>query len=498
MDRALRDLARSIGGTVATDAPELARVSRDGSHLRGTPAAVVGPRDAQDVVRIVGWARRHRVPLVARGGGTSLDGESVPGPGAVVVDLSGWTRVREVRADDGWARVEPGVPNLALQQALAPHGAFFPPNPGSWATSTIGGNVATNASGPRSFRYGPTRLWVREIELVLGDGARTRWGSRVRKRSVGPDLVSLFVGSEGTLGIATEITVRIAPRPPVRRGLVVPLPEGVPPGRVAVALGTARGTALSAIEYLDAGCAAELAGPGGLGRVGPGPLVLLEVEAEGEDEADRREAEVVRTLGRAGVPTRPERFRDADELWSVRGQASVALDRRFGERIREDVAVPPDRIDALVGAIGRIAGRHAVPVYLFGHLGEGSLHPNFVVPPASPAAARIRRELVAAALALGGTISAEHGIGALKAPHLERELGRPGVDVLRALKRACDPDGILNPGKLYPPRAARRSSRSPSGAAGSRSRRAGPTGGSGRGGVAHAPRPDPRRRAARP
>ncbi len=483
---------------MATDAVRLERVSHDGSHLRGQPAALVAPRDADDVVRVVRWARRHRVPLVARGGGTSLDGESVPGPGALVVDLSGWTRIHDVRADDGWARVAPGVPNLALQQALALRGAFFPPNPGSWATSTIGGNVATNASGPRSFRYGPTRLWVREIELVLGDGTRTRWGSRVRKRSVGPDLVSLFVGSEGTLGIATEITVRIAPRPAVRRGLVVPLPARGPPGRLAVALGSARGTGLSAIEYLDAGCAAELAGPGGLGPVGPGPLVLLEVEAESEREADRRESEVVRTLRRTGVRASPVRFGDADELWSVRGQASVALDRRFGERIREDVAVPPDRIDALVAAIDRVARRHAVPVYLFGHLGEGSLHPNFVVPPASPTASRIRGELVAATLALGGTISAEHGIGAIKAAHLEREIGRPAVEVLRALKRACDPDGILNPGKLYPPRAARRSSRSPSGAAGSRSRRGGPTGGTDRGAAERTPRPGPRRRAARP
>jgi FAD/FMN-containing dehydrogenase len=496
VDPVLRSLERAVAGAVTADPESLARVGRDGSHLIGHPFAVVAPRDPADVVSLVAWARAHRVPLVARGGGSSLDGESVPIRGGVVVEFAAWSRVLEVRAEEGSARVEPGVVNLDLQAALRPHGTFFPPNPGSWGTSTIGGNVGTNASGPRSFRYGATRAWVREVELVLGTGARARWGSRARKRSVGPDLLAMFVGSEGTLGIATEVSVRTAPLPPVRRGLVVPLPDRVALGRIAIALAGAPGSGLSAIEYLDRACADELAGSSELGLAGGHALLLLEVEAEDERDAERRSRRVGDLLRAAGVDGPPEPYDDANALWSVRGQASVALDRRVGERIREDVAVPLAAIDDLARAIERIAAAERVPVYLFAHLGDGNLHPNFVVPPAGRTAARVRARLLDAALRRGGTISAEHGIGAIKSSHLERELGRPGVEVLRALKRVCDPAGILNPGKLYPSRAAPRPSRSPSGSGARAARPGGPSDGRDRPRRGGPRRSSPRRRAA--
>ncbi len=497
MDAPLRDLAGSIRGAVATDPEARARAGRDRSHLVGAPIAVVHPRDAEDVATLVAWARRHRIPVVARGGGTSLDGESVPIRGGVVIDLSAWRAVREIRPDEGWARVEPGVVNLDLQAALAKHGAFFPPNPGSWSTSTIGGNVATNASGPRSYRYGSTRAWVREVELVLGDGSRTRWGSRARKRSVGPDLVSIFAGSEGTLGIATEITVRTAPTPAVRRGLVVELPDRAELGRLAIALATAAGTGLSAIEYLDRATTAELAGAEGA-RLGEGrSVLLLEVEADRSREADERVARIARLVSLAGASSAPHAYADADGLWTARGQANSALDRRFPDRMREDIAVPLGAIDALVREIERIAERAHVPLFLFGHLGDGSLHPNLVVAPGGAKAARIRAELLRAALRLGGTISGEHGIGATKPPFLEQEIGGPGLAVLRALKRECDPDGILNPGKLFPAPAARRSSPSPSAAGARGARPAAPNAGPDRRGPGRPRRPHPRRRAAR-
>ena len=166
----------------------------------------------------------------------------------MVVDLGGWDSVHEVSEEGRWARVGPGVVNARLQDAVRPHGLFYPPNPGSWQSATIGGNLGTNASGPRSFRYGPTRRWVCEAEVVLGTGERVRLGSRVAKRSVGPDLLQMFIGSEGTLGIATEITVRLAPLPTVRRGLIVPLPSRVRLGRLAVRLTQAAETGLSAVE----------------------------------------------------------------------------------------------------------------------------------------------------------------------------------------------------------------------------------------------------------
>jgi FAD/FMN-containing dehydrogenase len=452
----------------------LARVARDGSHLVGRPLARVVPRDVRDVEALVRWARRNRVPLVPRGAGTSLDGESVPPDGAIVVDMSGWTRIGEIRPDERWARVQPGVVNRDLQAALERRGWFFPPNPGSWETSTIGGHVGTNASGPRSFRYGPTRAWVRGLEVVLGTGARVRLGSRAPKRSIGPDLLGLFVGSEGTLGIVTEVTVGIARLPSVRRGLLVPLPARAALGRLASALAAIRDSGLSSIEYLDAECARAIAEDRRTDWPVGAALLLLEIEAEDDAHADRRVARLRRTLAGSGVRGAIRTYDDANRLWSQRGESGRVLDERWGERIREDVAVPLPEVDGLLAAIARMATRERVRIPLFGHLGEGSLHPNFVVDPSSPKAERLRVALYAEALRRNGTISGEHGIGVLKAPYVARELGTPAVELLDAVKAACDPDGILNPGKLYParPRGAPRSVRSPSGAAGARARRA--------------------------
>ena len=499
VDSLVASLRRAVRGAVRTDAAELARVDRDGSHVRGRAIASFAPADPDDVAAAVRWARRRAVPLVARGAGSSLDGESVPIAGGVVVDLSGWNRVREIRADERLASVGPGVVNRDLQEALRPAGLFFPPNPGSWTVATIGGNVGTNASGPRSFRYGPTRAWVRAVDLVLGTGERARWGTRTAKRSLGPDLLSAFVGSEGTLGIATEVTVRLAPLPRVRLGLVVPLPDRAPLAPVARELARSPGTGLAAIEYLDARCAAELSGPSGFERAGDGPLLLLEIEADGADESTRRAERVRAVLSRVGVSRAPVVFDDADALWTLRGRASTALDATLGERIREDIAVPLGEIDRMRTEVERIAARESAPLYLFAHLGEGSLHPNFAVDPASARGERVRGAVLRAALALGGTISSEHGVGTLKIPFVEQEIGRAGLAVLRSVKRACDPDGILNPGKLYPPaprRRARALSPSPSGSGAARARRASPNA-EVRAGRAPG-RASPRRRGARP
>jgi D-lactate dehydrogenase (quinone) len=471
----LEFLSRSVRGTVRTDPSDLLRFGRDASHLSGPPVAVVSPLDAEDVVELVRWARVQKVPLVPRGAGTSLGGESVPILGGVVVDLSGWDSVLEVRPDERWARVGPGVVNQDLQAALEPYGLFFPPNPGSWTESTVGGHLGTNASGPRSYRYGATRAWVRALDAVLGTSEKVHLGSLVSKRSVGPDLLSLFVGSEGTLGIATEVWVRLAPIPANRKGIVVPLPDECALGAVVRSLSVAAGTGLSAVEYLDRACAAELAGSYGFDRGQEGAVLLLEVESDGADETELRIDRVRAALVRADVRSELSVYEDADALWTVRGRASVALDERWGPRVREDVAVPLDQIDPMVRELERIGEREHAALFLFGHFGEGSLHPNYGVDPASPAADRIRVAVLTAALDHGGTISSEHGVGALKSPLLERELGPGAVRLLRAVKEACDPDGILNPGKLYPSApgpGGERPSPSPSGSAGGAARNA--------------------------
>ena len=497
---ATRSLRAAIRGRLTTDVAGIAPFRHDASHLTGRPLAVVAPADPDDVVELVRWARRTHTPLVPRGGGTSLGGESVPPDGGVVVDLSGWSHVLEVDPDGLWARVEPGLVNRDLQRALLPHGLFFPPNPGSWTLSTIGGNVGTNASGMRSFRYGPTRAWVREVEAVLGTGSRVRLGSRVAKRSVGPDLLQLFVGSEGTLGIATEVTVRLAPVPAVRHGVIVPVPRTASLGPLVARLSRIPDSGLSAVEYLDRGSAAVLAERRTARWPRDSPLLLLEVEAGGPEEAERRLARLRGALGEMGSADGFTAFEDADELWTLRGASGDVLLERYGQYVREDVAVPLARVDALVAELERIAREERVPFFLFGHLGEGSLHPNYAVDPSTSAAERIRAAVLHASRSLGGTISAEHGVGRLKRSFLTEELGASAVELLWAVKRACDPDGILNPGKLYPPpsRPARRPSRSLWEREGGRARTGSPSAGRPPSPLRSSPGGGRRRRAAPP
>ena len=446
---ALGELKRLLSGEIVEAAESLGRFEGDASHLRERPAAIVRPADPSDVVSLVRWARRVHCPLVARGGGSSLEGESVPSPGAIVVDFSGWNALTELDEQSRIARVGPGIVNLDLQRSVAPAGLFFPPNPGSWGVSTLGGNVATNASGPRSFRYGSVRQWVLAAEVVLGTGAKLTVGNLSSKRSTGPDLLQLLIGSEGTLGLFTELTLRLALIPPRRIGLILSLSGEPSVGSIAQRLASVPDLCLSAIEYLDLGSASALAAEEGARLPRDRPLVLLEIESRNEDDETRqleRLSSVIRSLG---LREDPLVYPDADRLWSLRGRSGVALDRRWGARVREDVGVPLALVDRLLASIRDLAHRHQVAVHIYGHLGEGNLHPNFIVDPTSEVAGRIRAELLAESRRLGGTISAEHGIGTLKSSYLSLEVGDEGLALLRSVKGACDPDGILNPGKLY-------------------------------------------------
>ncbi|HEV8050213.1 MAG TPA: FAD-binding oxidoreductase, partial [Thermoplasmata archaeon] len=293
----LGSLRAAVSGVVLSDASALASAGRDASFVVGRPDAVVRPADPDDVVALVRWARTHRVALTARGGGTSLDGECVPVRGGVVVDFAGWNSIGEVDPVTRTVRVGPGVINHDLAEALRPSGWFFPPNPGSWRSSTIGGNLATNASGPRSFRYGPTRRWVHAAEVVLGTGERVVLGPSTAKRAVGPELLDLVVGSEGTLALATSVVLRLAPSPARRCAVVATVPVGAPLGPVAVALTSRPTLRLAAIEYVDERVGGLLRARPGAKLPGEGPLILLEVESDGSEseEAALTELETVLT-----------------------------------------------------------------------------------------------------------------------------------------------------------------------------------------------------------
>lgn len=444
------ELRGAVRGRLSTEEAALAAVARDASPGSGRAGGRLRPLSTEDVVAAVRWARADRVPVLARGSGTSLEGGAVPPEGALVVDLSAWDDVLAIDPEERTCRVRPGLINFDLQRRLAEHGLFFPPNPGSWRTSSVGGNVATNASGPRSLRYGSTRRWVRGFEAVLGTGEVLRAERHARKSSVGPDLVGMFVGSEGTLGVFTELTLDLAPRPEVVHALAAPIPVGLSLQQVAVGLdrAIARGLPLSAVEFLDRTVAEELAGVS-RGRLPAGSsLLLLELESRTVHAVSDLE-ELAGVLASLGLGEAAE-FPNSQELWTLRGEAGTVLDRTLGPRVREDVAVPLARLDELFALIERVARAAGVRVLVYGHLGEGNLHPNFLLDPGGAAAAHLVEALLDGTRSLGGTISAEHGIGSLKAPYLLGELGATGVAQVRALRRAFDPDGILNPGKLLP------------------------------------------------
>jgi len=372
----------------------------------------------------------------------------VPPSGSVVVDFSAWNSIVELDESDRLVRVGPGVVNRDLHRSLESKGLFFPPNPGSWTMSTLGGNASTNASGPRSFRYGSTRSWVRGLEVVLGTGELLRVGHRTRKSSTGPDLLGFFVGSEGTLGLFTEVCLALAPAPARRIGLVLGVPDDLSFRSMLPRLLAPPAPAFSAIEYLDRSTAAALSRFAGGRLPGESALLLLELESTREDE-DRDLERAAQRLTEAGFVSDPVVFPDADQLWTLRGQSGDAIEQE-GVRIHEDVAVPWSRLDELIAGTKEIAARHEVPTRLFGHLGDGNLHPGFVLDPLSDRARTVRRELLLLTKRLGGTISAEHGVGSVKSSFLALEHGEVGVSLLEAFKRRCDPDGILNPGKLYP------------------------------------------------
>lgn len=443
------ELQRRFGDRVVDSPRWEEEYSSDASDVPGRAVAVVRPRDEAELVTLVRWARSTRVGLVARGGGTSLDGESVPVHGSVVVDLAPWSQILSIDPVERLARVQPGVINRSLQNAASAHGLFFPPSPGSSGQSTIGGNAATNASGPRSFRYGPTRAWVRSARAVLGSGELVVLGDPTAKRSIGPDLLQMMIGSEGTLGIFTELTVKLAPVPARRTAVVVPL-DRVSPGRAARSLAPDAPPGLCAVEFLDSLSAEALVRSTGARLPTGSGLLLLEIESASPEEEALRLVALQRRWEAMGCTVDPEVYPDAERLWAIRGASGSALGRALGARVGEDITVPLAQIDEYIAAGERIARGAGGRWSVFGHLGEGNLHPSVGIDPTTDAGAAVRAALLQQALILGGGISGEHGIGRVKREELRGVVGAEGLRLLRAVKQAFDPDGILNPGKILP------------------------------------------------
>jgi glycolate oxidase len=411
---------------------------------------VIRARSVADVQRAMAAASRERTPIVVRGAGTGLAGGALAGPDRVVLDVSGLDRILAVDAPNGLARVEPGVTAAELDRAAAPHGLFYPPDPASVEISTIGGNIATNAGGLRATKYGVTRDSVLGLDVVLADGRLLRLGHDTVKGVVGLDLVSLFVGSEGTLGVIVGATVRLLPRPTRTATAAAYFASVADAARAAGALLDA-GLRPVTLELVDGPTLAAIDDLRATWLHGRGAAFLLvQTDGAGADEEIAAAAAVLhRTALSVETTTDPEVARS---LAAARRDALPAIEAR-GRVLIEDIVVPRSRLAEAVEGVHALAAANDVEVYVFAHAADGNLHPILVVGPDAgptdlpPALRRTADGIFGLALALGGTISGEHGVGLLKRDWLERELGPDVVALQRQIKHLLDPYGILNPGK---------------------------------------------------
>ncbi len=428
--------------------------AEDDSRLSAMPDAVALPRDRAQVAAIVRACRAHRVPVVARGAGTATTGAAVPFAGGVVVSFARMDRIVEIRPGDRCAVVEPGVLNGDLQQALQPHGLFWPPDPSSADRCTIGGNLACNAGGPRAVKYGATRDNVLGLVAVTGEGGIIRCGGPWTKDATGYDLTHLLVGSEGTLALVVEATLKLAPRPKAQAGLRAFYRDAAA-AAAAVARLMAQPQVPAMLEFMDASAIALLRRNG---SDVPDAGAMLLVEADGDDDtllpalqalADAAEGDGLVALDVAADGSA------RDRLWAARRALSPALRTIAPGKINEDVVVPVSRIPDLVAGVEALSVEASLPIVVFGHAGNGNLHVNIMYRPddaseTARAQAALPR-LFALVLSLGGTLSGEHGIGVAKRDWMERAFDAPTLAAMRAIKAALDPDGILNPGKVLPP-----------------------------------------------
>ncbi|MCA1613334.1 MAG: FAD-binding protein [Acidobacteria bacterium] len=451
----LARLREIVGGEgVLMDADKVEPYAQDAVKEKFPPEAVVLPRTAEEVSLILRLANEHRFPVTARGGGVGYTGGAVPVDGGIVVGTDRMNRIREINADDLYAVTEPGVTTYALQTAVEAHGLFYPPDPASYKDSFIGGNIAENAGGIRSAKYGVTKHYVLGLEVVLPTGEIARVGGRTTKNVVGFDLTGLVCGSEGMLGIITEATLKLLPLPEATRTVRATFRTMEEACACVPRFNRARITPV-AVEVLDRNAIRAVESEFAFGfTAAAGALLLVSVDGHAEDvERDSRVVErVVREGG--GFDVVRSKTRDEEErLWDVRRALSPAI-KKFGTmKFNEDVVVPRSRVPELVGRVTEIGKKHDTFVVNFGHAGDGNIHVNFMCDRDDPGAMRRARAAVrdtfAAAVNLGGTISGEHGIGYVKAPYLSMALGEPTIEMMRKIKRALDPNGILNPGKMF-------------------------------------------------
>jgi glycolate oxidase len=417
------------------------------------PDAVVFAGNTQSVATVLRFAQRHKIPVTARGAGHGYVGGCVPVHGGIALSLARMDRIKEISAADFVAVVEPGVNTQKLADEVEKRGLFYPPDPASRKDNAIGGNISTNAGGPRCLKYGVTRDYVLGLQVVLADGSVARLGGRTHKNKTGFDLHRLFVGSEGLLGIITEATLKLLPLPPFRACLAIGFDTMSAAVRSLQAILRA-GFLPAALEIADSFTLAAAYQRTRSERL-RGCRAHLIVELDGQPRSVRGE---VRDLRKLLLPQRP-RFVEiglgaakCELVWQIRREFSYALRDTGLTKLNEDIVVPRGRLEDLFAFAARLQKKHGLAVACFGHAGDGNIHTNVMVDFAQPGARRRSRaaldELFAQVIKWGGAITGEHGIGLAKKPWWSKALSKEARHLHRLIKHALDPNGILNPGKF--------------------------------------------------
>jgi glycolate oxidase len=452
----VRELEEAAGPEFVTVEPgDLEAFASDESGAEPVPPdVVVRPADAEAVGRVVAVAHRLRVPVVPVGGLTGLAAGALPRYGGISLSLERLDRILPIDRDNLRVSVGAGARTADVQRAALAADLFYPPDPGAFERSTIGGNVATNAGGPRCFKYGVTAEYVLALEAVSAQGRVFRTGAATRKNATGLRLAQLLVGSEGTLAVVTEVTLRLLAVPRARAAATASF-DSVEAAGKAVAAIVRSGVVPSALELLDGPCLALVREQlDGMPLADGAALLLVEVDGPDARQVGAEMERVSALLAGAREREVAEGEEDVARLWAARRGLSSALTRATRDFLFQDVCVPVAAIPEALRRIGDIAQRHALRIPVFAHAGDGNLHPSILYDTAkgdqAERAHAAERDILRAALDLGGTISAEHGIGLLKLPFVREDLDPVALDQMRAIKRALDPRGILNPGKLLP------------------------------------------------
>ncbi len=450
------ELRRRLGDIIRTDDECLSAHAADKWHASARPQAVALPRSTEEVAALLRFAHEHRIPVTARGAGVGYVGGCVPVMGGIVLSLAAMNRILEVNPADGVAVVEAGVLTADLQDACAERGWFYPPDPASRKESSIGGNIATNAGGPRCLKYGVTRAYVLGLTVVLADGCVLQAGGRTHKNKQGFDLAGLFCGSEGMLGVVTQATLRIIPAPPARAALHASFP------RFALAAAAVQnvlqgGHLPAAMEITDAFTLAAARAHLNNDRLPAEAKGHIIIEIDGQADAVSNElaaiAGILRDTGATDVVS-AESEAEVEAIWQLRREFSYSLKATGLTKLNEDIVIPRSKLVELVEFCESMQRETGIPVACFGHSGDGNIHTNIMVQKDAqgrdirpPADALVER-LFAWVIAHGGSITGEHGIGLAKAPWFADAIGKVAMDIHHSLKDALDPRHILNPGKM--------------------------------------------------